>query len=127
MKARHGIICKDRRKVIMHGKDIVDGDGSADFGLPFFDINAMFQEEIQQPKVKHSNTMYLQVLQFKLEKGCRSIILGFSTLLFYRFKILIFHSRPSSTSPINKKLKNNDKGGEAQEHLEELTTIFLSW
>ena len=29
MHSRHGIICEDRRKVSMHGKDVADGDGSA--------------------------------------------------------------------------------------------------
>ena len=33
MTARHGIICEDRRKVTMHGKDIADGDGSAVSGM----------------------------------------------------------------------------------------------
>ena len=29
MQARHGIVCEDRRKVTMHGKDVADGDGAA--------------------------------------------------------------------------------------------------
>ena len=33
MNQRHGIICEDRRKVTMHGKDIADGDGSAVSGM----------------------------------------------------------------------------------------------
>ena len=33
MTARHGIICEDRRKVTMHGKDLADGDGSAVSGM----------------------------------------------------------------------------------------------
>ena len=33
MTARHGVVCEDRRKVTMHGKDIVDGDGSAVSGM----------------------------------------------------------------------------------------------
>ena len=33
MTARHGIVCEDRRKVTMHGKDIADGDGSAVSGM----------------------------------------------------------------------------------------------
>ena len=33
MTARHGVVCEDRRKVTMHGKDIVDGDGSDVSGM----------------------------------------------------------------------------------------------
>ena len=33
MNARHGLICEDRRKVTMHGKDVADGDGSAVSGM----------------------------------------------------------------------------------------------
>jgi len=33
MTALHGVVCEDRRKVTMHGKDIADGDGSAVSGM----------------------------------------------------------------------------------------------
>ena len=29
MQARHGLICEDRRKFSMHGKDLADGDSAA--------------------------------------------------------------------------------------------------
>lgn len=28
-----------------------------DFDLPFFDVNATFEEEIRQPRAKHANTL----------------------------------------------------------------------
>ncbi len=33
MRARHGIVFEDRRKITMHGKDVADGDGSAVSGM----------------------------------------------------------------------------------------------
>ena len=33
MSTRHCIVCEDRHKVIMHGKDVADGDGSAVSGM----------------------------------------------------------------------------------------------
>ena len=41
MMARHGIICEDRRKISMHGKDIADGDGSAVSGM----VRSSFQDD----------------------------------------------------------------------------------
>lgn len=48
-----------------------------DFDQPFFNANATFEEDIKQPRVKQTNTISLQVLHFRLEEGCQSIILGF--------------------------------------------------
>ena len=41
MAARHGIPCKDRRKGSMHGKDVIDGDGSVVSGM----VNGSFSDD----------------------------------------------------------------------------------
>ena len=41
MNARHGIVCEDRRKITMHGKDVADGDGSAVSGM----VKGLFKDD----------------------------------------------------------------------------------